>query len=132
MSADAVYKLDYDALVDEHLETGADVTMVTTEVEPEDAGRYGVVQAGGGRVHGYVYKPDEPDGNLISNEVFVFRRRRCWTPSTSSRRRTPSWRTSATGCCRGWWSGAARASTASSTTGATWGRSRPTGRRTPS
>jgi glucose-1-phosphate adenylyltransferase len=72
VSADAVYKLDYDALVDEHLETGADVTMVTTEVEPEDAGRYGVVQAGGGRLSGYVYKPDEPDGNLISNEVFVF------------------------------------------------------------
>jgi len=72
VSADAVYKLDYDALVDEHLDTGADVTMVTTEVESEDAGRYGVVQAGGGRVHGYVYKPDEPDGNLIANEVFVF------------------------------------------------------------
>jgi glucose-1-phosphate adenylyltransferase len=72
VSADAVYKLDYDALVDEHLETGADVTMVTTEVEPEDAGRYGVVQAGGGRVRDYVYKPDEPEGNLISNEVFVF------------------------------------------------------------
>ena len=62
VSADAVYKLDYDALVDEHLETGADVTMVTTEVEPEDAGRYGVVQAGGGRVREYVYKPDEPAG----------------------------------------------------------------------
>ena len=45
VSADAVYKLDYDALVDEHLDTGADVTMVTTEVESEDAGRYGVVQA---------------------------------------------------------------------------------------
>ncbi len=73
VSADAVYKLDYDALVDEHLETGADVTMVTTEVEPDDAGRYGVVQAGGGRVRDYVYKPDEPEGNLVSNEVFVFR-----------------------------------------------------------
>ena len=73
VSADAVYKLDYDALVDEHIETGADVTMVTTEVEPADAGRYGVVQAGGGRVSGYVYKPDEPEGNLVSNEVFVFR-----------------------------------------------------------
>ena len=73
VSADAVYKLDYDALVDEHLETGADVTMVTTEVEPDDAGRYGVVQARGGRVREYVYKPDEPAGNLVSNEVFVFR-----------------------------------------------------------
>ena len=73
VSADAVYKLDYDALVDEHMETGADVTMVTTEVDPGDAGRYGVVQAGGGRVREYVYKPDEPEGNLVANEVFVFR-----------------------------------------------------------
>lgn len=72
VSADAVYKLDYGALVDEHRETGADVTMVTTEVEPGDAGRYGVVQAAGGRVSDYVYKPEEPDGNLVSNEVFVF------------------------------------------------------------
>ncbi|HZB74931.1 MAG TPA: sugar phosphate nucleotidyltransferase, partial [Solirubrobacteraceae bacterium] len=72
VSADAVYKLDYGALVDEHMQTGADVTMVTTEVEPDDAGRYGVVQAAGGRVRDYVYKPDEPEGNVIANEVFVF------------------------------------------------------------
>src|SRR5919112_1701641 len=50
---------------------GADVTIVTTEVEPEDAGRYGVVQAAGGRVTGYAYKPDEPEGNLVANEVFA-------------------------------------------------------------
>jgi glucose-1-phosphate adenylyltransferase len=72
VSADAVYKLDYGALVEEHVEAGKAVTMVTTTVAPEDAGRYGVVQAKGGDVHEYVYKPDEPDGSLISNEVFVF------------------------------------------------------------
>jgi glucose-1-phosphate adenylyltransferase len=72
-SADAVYKLDYGALVAEHADGGADVTMVTTEVEPDDAGRYGVVQVAGGRVRDYAYKPDEPAGNLISNEVFAFR-----------------------------------------------------------
>src|SRR3954447_14651894 len=49
VSADAVYALDYAALVDEHAESGAAVTMVTTEVEPEDADRYGVVQVGGGK-----------------------------------------------------------------------------------
>jgi glucose-1-phosphate adenylyltransferase len=46
--------------------------MVTTEVEPGDAGRYGVVQLDGDRVADYVYKPDEPATNTISNEVFVF------------------------------------------------------------
>ena len=72
LSADAVYKLDYYALAEEHCEAGKAVTMVTTEVEPEDADRYGVVQVKGDKVTDYVYKPDEPEGNTISNEVFVF------------------------------------------------------------
>ena len=46
--------------------------MVTTEVEPDDAGRYGVVRLDGERVTEYVYKPDEPATSTISNEVFVF------------------------------------------------------------
>jgi glucose-1-phosphate adenylyltransferase len=73
VSADAIYKLDYAALVEEHVADGADVTIVTTRVDPDDAGRYGVVQVGEGRVREYVYKPDEPRGDLVSNEVFVFR-----------------------------------------------------------
>jgi glucose-1-phosphate adenylyltransferase len=74
VSADAVYVHDYGALVEEHMEAGADVTIVTTEVEPDDAGRYGVVEVGDGeRVRNYEYKPDEPKSNLVANEVFVFR-----------------------------------------------------------
>jgi len=73
VSADAVYKLDYGALVEEHVESGKTVTMVTTVVEPEDAARFGVVQAADGAVRDYVYKPEEPAGDLISNEVFAFR-----------------------------------------------------------
>jgi glucose-1-phosphate adenylyltransferase len=75
VSADAVYKLDYDALVQEHAESGKTVTMVTTTVDPDDAARYGVVQAEAGEVRDYVYKPEKPVGNLISNEVFAFRPR---------------------------------------------------------
>ena len=73
VSADAVYACDYGALVDEHMATDAAVTMVTTEVDPGDAGRYGVVSVRQGSVADYAYKPDEPDGNLVANEVFVFR-----------------------------------------------------------
>jgi glucose-1-phosphate adenylyltransferase len=73
VSADAVYRLDYDDLVREHRAAAAAVTMVTTEVDPADAGRYGVVQVDGdGRVTGYAYKPDRPQGNLVTTEVFVF------------------------------------------------------------
>jgi glucose-1-phosphate adenylyltransferase len=72
VSADAVYALDYGALIEEHAEFDADVTMVTVEVDPEDAGRYGVVQAADGRVRDYAYKPDAPQGNRVANEVFAF------------------------------------------------------------
>ncbi|MEZ0294176.1 MAG: glucose-1-phosphate adenylyltransferase family protein [Solirubrobacteraceae bacterium] len=72
LSADAVYALDYGALVEQHVEAGAPATMVTTTVDPDDAGRYGVVQVDGGRVRDYAYKPDDPAGDLVCNEVFVF------------------------------------------------------------
>lgn len=71
VSADAVYKLDYREVVDAHLQGGQHVTMVTTRVDPDDAGRYGVVRVDGDRVTDYAYKPDEPAGSTVANEVFV-------------------------------------------------------------
>jgi glucose-1-phosphate adenylyltransferase len=73
VSADAAYVQDYGALVEEHVATDAAVTIVTTEVDPDDAGRYGVVEVKDGAVREYVYKPEDPAGNLVANEVFVFR-----------------------------------------------------------
>ena len=73
VSSDAVYKLDYREVVDAHLGSGAEVTMVTTEVEADDAARYGIVRLGeGGKVADYAYKPDEPATTTATNEVFVF------------------------------------------------------------
>jgi glucose-1-phosphate adenylyltransferase len=72
-SSDAVYKLDYREVAEAHLGSGAEVTMVTTEVAADDAPRYGIVEVGdGGRVTGYAYKPDEPATTTATNEVFVF------------------------------------------------------------
>jgi glucose-1-phosphate adenylyltransferase len=73
VSSDAVYKLDYREVVEAHLGSGAEVTMVTTEVAADDASRYGIVQVGeGDRVTDYAYKPDEPASSTATNEVFVF------------------------------------------------------------
>jgi glucose-1-phosphate adenylyltransferase len=72
VSADAVYKLDYRAVVDDHLASGAEVTMVTTEVAADDAARYGIVQVDGERVRDYAYKPDDPASTTATNEVFAF------------------------------------------------------------
>ncbi|TFV90534.1 sugar phosphate nucleotidyltransferase [Blastococcus sp. CT_GayMR16] len=72
VSSDAVYKLDYREVVDSHLDSGAEVTMVTTEVAADDASRYGIVQVDGEKVTDYAYKPDEPASTTATNEVFVF------------------------------------------------------------
>jgi glucose-1-phosphate adenylyltransferase len=73
VSADAIYKLDYREVVDAHLASGAEVTMVTTEVAADDASRYGIVRTGNdGRVTDYAYKPEDPASTTATNEVFVF------------------------------------------------------------
>ena len=73
LSADAVYSLDYRKVVDRHAAVGADVTMVTTRVD-EDAGRFGVVGVDEeGRVVDFAYKPDSPESDLVTIEVFAYR-----------------------------------------------------------
>jgi glucose-1-phosphate adenylyltransferase len=73
VSSDAVYTLDYREVVDAHLGSGAEVTMVTTEVAEDDASRYGIVRVDkDGKVDDYAYKPDDPATTTATNEVFVF------------------------------------------------------------
>lgn len=73
VSADAVYRLDYDAIVRDHLASFAEVTMVTTRVDPRDAGRYGVVEVDDdGAVTAYSHKPEDPSSDLVCAEIFVF------------------------------------------------------------
>ncbi len=73
LSADAVYTLDYRDVVDAHLESDADVTMVTSQVD-EDPGRFGVVSVGDDRrVTDFAYKPDKPKSDLVTTEVFAYR-----------------------------------------------------------
>jgi glucose-1-phosphate adenylyltransferase len=72
LSADAVYKLDYREVVEAHLQGDQELTMVTTRVAAEDAGRYGVVQVGDDdRITDYAYKPEEPATSTVATEVFV-------------------------------------------------------------
>jgi glucose-1-phosphate adenylyltransferase len=76
LSADHVYKLDYRDVIAAHLDRGAEVTLVTTRVPLEKAGRFGNVEideiAGDGRVTGFFYKPDPPRSETVTTEVFVY------------------------------------------------------------
>ncbi|MDQ3856036.1 MAG: glucose-1-phosphate adenylyltransferase [Chloroflexota bacterium] len=73
LSADHVYKLDYQRVIDLHKELHADVTMVTKQVPLEQASDHGVVQVGSdGRVTGFEYKPESPSSDLVTTEVFAY------------------------------------------------------------
>ncbi|EMY34812.1 nucleotidyltransferase [Arthrobacter crystallopoietes BAB-32] len=71
LSADHLYRLDFRDVVETHLGAEAALTMVTTIIDG-DASRYGVVQAEGGRVTGFDYKPEQPAGNLVAAEIFLY------------------------------------------------------------
>ena len=73
MSADHVYRLDYTDVVDEHLERGAECTVVTTEIARAEASNHATVTTGpDGRVTGFAYKPEEPTTGVVATEVFVY------------------------------------------------------------
>lgn len=72
LSADHLYRCDYGDLIGFHLEQGADLTVLVTEVTEDDARRLGVVEVAGARVTGFAYKPEEPRTNLATAEVFLY------------------------------------------------------------
>lgn len=74
LSADHVYKMDFRDAVKTHLENKASVTMVTTRVpKGESATRFGVVETDEkGRIVKFDYKPDKPQSDLITTEIFIY------------------------------------------------------------
>ena len=76
-SADAVYKLDYNKVLERHVETGADITIVCKDIgSTEKALAYGVVTTdSNGRIDDFVEKPGETTSSKISTGIYVIRRR---------------------------------------------------------
>lgn len=75
-SSNAVYKLDYNKVLEYHIEKNADITIVTTDLPDGKVSNYGVVTTNDdGRIVKFEEKPIESDGTLISTGVYVIRRR---------------------------------------------------------
>ena len=77
-SGDAVYKLDYNKVLEEHIATGADITVVCKDILPgeDDINRFGVVKlADDNRVISFEEKPIVAETNTASIGVYVVRRR---------------------------------------------------------
>ena len=76
-SGDGVYKLDYNKVLEYHIEKKADITIVTTDVyNADELDRFGIVEtAEDGRVLDLQEKPVIPLGSTISAGIYVIRRR---------------------------------------------------------
>ncbi len=76
-SGDGIYKLDYNKVLEYHVEKNADITVVCTQMPSwEDPTRFGVVKtAPDGRITEFEEKPVQADSPLISCGIYVVRRR---------------------------------------------------------
>lgn len=76
-SGDCVYKLDYNKVLEYHIEKKADITVVTKEIQDtEELNRFGIVEtAEDNRIVNFQEKPLTPSGNMISTGIYVIRRR---------------------------------------------------------
>jgi glucose-1-phosphate adenylyltransferase len=73
LSADHVYKMDYDRLISFHTENQADLTIATLQVTPQEASRLGILEVDPEyRVVSFEEKPIEPKSNLASMGIYVF------------------------------------------------------------
>ncbi len=62
LSGDHIYKMDYGLMLEQHVQSGADVTLATILIEPEETHRFGVVDIDReGRIVGFLEKPRHTD-----------------------------------------------------------------------
>ena len=76
-SGDAVYKMDYNDVIEYHVAKKADITVVCKELkEGEDARRFGTLKMDEDmRIHEFEEKPMFAKSNIISTGIYVIRRR---------------------------------------------------------
>jgi glucose-1-phosphate adenylyltransferase len=73
-SADHVFAADFAPVVERHVESGADATVMTSEVTRREASSNVVVLTGrGGRATGVEVKPSRPSSGVVATEIFVYR-----------------------------------------------------------
>ncbi|MEL6167145.1 MAG: glucose-1-phosphate adenylyltransferase [Pseudomonadota bacterium] len=80
LAGDHIYKMDYEIMLREHVESGADVTVGCLTVPREEASAFGVMATDAtGRITSFLEKPkdppgtpEDPDVSLASMGIYVF------------------------------------------------------------
>ena len=74
LSGDHIYKMDYNLMLKEHESKDADLTVSVIEVPWEEASRFGIMTADDeGNIVKFSEKPAEPDSNLASMGIYIFK-----------------------------------------------------------
>jgi len=74
LSGDHVYKMDYNDIIDYHIEKDADGTIACMEVPVSEAHRFGIMVTDPfNRIIEFQEKPKEPKGTLASLGIYVFK-----------------------------------------------------------
>ena len=76
-SGDAVYKMDYNKVLEYHIAKKADITVVCKELGPnEDASRFGTIKMNDSmRIEEFEEKPMVAQSQIVSTGIYVIRRR---------------------------------------------------------
>jgi glucose-1-phosphate adenylyltransferase len=62
LAGDHIYKMNYERMLRQHVDSGADVTLATILIDPEETARLGVVDVDReGRIVGFLEKPKQTD-----------------------------------------------------------------------
>lgn len=73
LSGDHIYKMDYSKMIEQHKQTGADLTIAAKIVPIEEASRFGVLETDSNlKINKFVEKPKQPKSNKASMGIYVF------------------------------------------------------------
>lgn len=73
LSGDHIYKMDYEAMLDQHKETGASLTVAVIDVLWDEASRFGIMNTDdNNRIIDFEEKPAEPKSNHASMGIYIF------------------------------------------------------------
>ncbi|OXS73922.1 glucose-1-phosphate adenylyltransferase [Domibacillus enclensis] len=74
LSGDHIYKMNYDTMLDYHIDKQADVTISVIEVPWDEASRFGIMNTDEEyNVTRFDEKPEKPESNLASMGIYIFK-----------------------------------------------------------
>ncbi|MGD6840898.1 glucose-1-phosphate adenylyltransferase [Bacillus infantis] len=74
LSGDHIYKMNYDLMLDYHIEKNADATISVKEVPWEEASRFGIMNTNDDlSISEFDEKPENPRNNMASMGIYIFK-----------------------------------------------------------